>query len=421
MFVGPHYAWNDLDAEGRRVQSRLLNELETYSPLIEVLVRLAPEGVRKDVEQANKALREIADRTYLSWHSSVDAARTAAHDAVATQLAALEGLDDPSDAKPLYVPDASAVLDNPQLDDWAFDGVRRFVLMLTPPLLKELDDLKSARRDEAVRQTGDSVIKRIKDYRGRGDIFTGVTLRSGRSDVRLSAAEPDFAATLPWLDPQVTDDRYIAVALELMRRHPRSPVTIVASDINLQNKAAAARVPFVEPPPPTTPPAASQPKAPPLPDIRIVRFSDGDGSEGLISFRVDVQNFEPGPVIATAKANLDGEPVERVHPKELNLLANTTPTTVSVHLPRPALANLVKPFGDETTLYGRSLEVVISVDGRNVASRSWHEIVYSPEDNRARYEIQQQLWQLARGEATEAGERADAVRQVLEGSDILGD
>jgi predicted ribonuclease YlaK len=35
-----------------------------------------------------------------------------------------------------------------------------------------------------------------------------------------------------------------------MRQHPRTPVILVTRDINLQNKAEYAGLPFVEPPDP---------------------------------------------------------------------------------------------------------------------------------------------------------------------------
>ena len=68
-------------------------------------------------------------------------------------------------------------------------------------------------------------------------------------------------------------------------------------------------------------------------DVRIVKFTGGDGSEQFVSFRVRVQNYEQRPVQATVSATIEGEPVQ-AHPEELNLLANAAPTVVSVHVPR---------------------------------------------------------------------------------------
>jgi hypothetical protein len=57
-----------------------------------------------------------------------------------------------------------------------------------------------------------------------------------------------MATSLPWLDPTNDDDRLIAGLLEVMRTYPHSAVLLVTRDVNLQNKAELARVPFIEPP-----------------------------------------------------------------------------------------------------------------------------------------------------------------------------
>ena len=57
--------------------------------------------------------------------------------------------------------------------------------------------------------------------------------------------------TLEWLDPTSGDDRIIAGVIDAMRRFPRSTVVLVTADVNLQNKAAFASLPFVEPPEPS--------------------------------------------------------------------------------------------------------------------------------------------------------------------------
>lgn len=53
---------------------------------------------------------------------------------------------------------------------------------------------------------------------------------------------------LPWLDPTNNDDRFLASVVEIARENTRCVVAIVTGDINLQNKARFARMPFCEPP-----------------------------------------------------------------------------------------------------------------------------------------------------------------------------
>lgn len=57
--------------------------------------------------------------------------------------------------------------------------------------------------------------------------------------------EPDFARLPDWLNPQVPDDRVLAGALEVQAEHPSSVVILVASDLNLQNKAEVVGLPRI--------------------------------------------------------------------------------------------------------------------------------------------------------------------------------
>jgi predicted ribonuclease YlaK len=64
----------------------------------------------------------------------------------------------------------------------------------------------------------------------------------------MIATEPNFDNTLKWLNVENTDDRIIASVLEIQKENPSSIIVLATSDINLQNKAEMANLPFVEPP-----------------------------------------------------------------------------------------------------------------------------------------------------------------------------
>jgi PIN domain len=402
VIVGASYAWNELDAAGRRTQSRLLNELDAYLPLVEALVRVAPEGTQRKVAKAAKNLRAIADRSKLSWYSTPEKAWSAAHEAVADQFAAIDALDDPSDGMPIFVVDANAAIRSPDLDDWGFEDVKRFVLLLSPPFLQELDELKITYRVEQVRETAESLIRRINDYWKRGNVHEGVTLRRDRSVVRMVANEPNVTEVLPSLDPSVMDDRYVAVALEVMRRHPRSPVTIVTSDGNLVNKARSFGIPVVSEPPARDRP----PKAKKLPDVIILEIYPTGGGPGNVNFTAEVQNHDAKPVRVTATAAVGDQQVD-LQPAKLDLLVNAEPSPIRIAVPRPSLGDLVKAFNDETTLYRRALTLELKVDGDTVATKSWTEHPYDEEENPDRYALQQAIWRIGRGEGTEEDLRRD--------------
>jgi hypothetical protein len=250
LYVGPHYAWGDLDQEGKRLQSRLLDEHRRLAALIRALLTTLPaEGTRR-LDQAQSDLEELIDQSHLTWVKSREEARAKAQQALDTQLELITHLYDPSEGEPIYVPDTNALAWNPDLEAWRFEGVRRFTLILTATVLGELDRLKVEHRNPDFRAKAEGLINRVKSYRGRGELSKGVVLYRGVSTLRTVALEPDVKGSLPWLDPANEDDRILASLVAVMREHPRTPVILVTRDINLQNKAEYAGLPFVEPPDP---------------------------------------------------------------------------------------------------------------------------------------------------------------------------
>lgn len=50
--VGASHRWRDLDEEGRRLQSRLLREIDTLAPLVETMLANAPNDAKKKLAKA---------------------------------------------------------------------------------------------------------------------------------------------------------------------------------------------------------------------------------------------------------------------------------------------------------------------------------------------------------------------------------
>jgi PIN domain len=250
VFVGPHYAWGDLDQDGRRLQSRLLDDCRRSAALIRALLKTLPAESIKDLERAQNELEELIDQSHLTWVKTREEAFAKVERALDKQLELIAHLDDPAEGDPIYVPDTNALAWNPDLEKWRFAGVRRFTLVLTATVLGELDRLKVEHRNPDFRAKAEGVINRLKSYRRRGELSRGVVLRRNVSTLKTIALEPKVEETLPWLDPTNDDDRILASFIEVMRQHPRTPVILVTRDINLQSKAEYAGLPFVEPPDP---------------------------------------------------------------------------------------------------------------------------------------------------------------------------
>jgi hypothetical protein len=85
---------------GRRIQSRVLKELKRHLSLVSTFVRIAPTSARSSVEDATKTLRDIADRSHLAWHETIEKARIAAHPLLPLAGKRSNGVGDPSDGQP---------------------------------------------------------------------------------------------------------------------------------------------------------------------------------------------------------------------------------------------------------------------------------------------------------------------------------
>lgn len=244
-FVGPRYVFDELSVEEKRLQSRLAEDHRHFFSLVRAFLRAQPDAVRQSIDQNADTVREVIE-TQRVWHATAQEALGAIKEALEATLDKVECLYDPIEGAVVLVPDTNALIYAPDLPAWEFTDIPRFDVVLVPTVLSELDGLKTSQRKCAVRAR--SIIRQIKDYQRCGPLDQGVDVVKDQIRLRSVAIEPRFEESLPWLDPASPDDRFIASFVEVMRTFPRSTVLLVTADINLQNKAAFARLPFCEPP-----------------------------------------------------------------------------------------------------------------------------------------------------------------------------
>lgn len=242
-----NYAYNKLDDDGRQIQANLLEKYRRFYTLITVLTQDQPKDTIKELSQADKILTRTIEQSQ-TWRKTTIEAFDEANQALQAQQTLLNRLYDPSQGEPTYVPDTNALLYNPKLENWKFSETPNFTLVLLPTVLSELDSLKINHRNEEVRKKAEKLIRMVKEYRRRGKLTAGVEVVKGKIKIQAMALEPRMESSLPWLDPENNDDRLLAGVIEVMRNRPRSLVMAVSRDINFQNKAEFASIPFVEPP-----------------------------------------------------------------------------------------------------------------------------------------------------------------------------
>jgi predicted ribonuclease YlaK len=78
-------------------------------------------------------------------------------------------------------------------------------------------------------------------------VLEGVTVAKTIT-VQMIPTEPRMADLPSWLDPDNQDDRIIGSLLEIQCAEPSAVVVLVTDDMNLQNKAEMAFLPWAEPP-----------------------------------------------------------------------------------------------------------------------------------------------------------------------------
>lgn len=245
--VSGNYAYEKLDDIGRQTQSNLLEEYRRFYSLVSVLIQDQPKATVKELEQFDKTITRTIEQDQ-TWCKTTTEAFEKAEQALQAQLTLLNHLYDPSEGEPIYVPDTNALMYNPDIENWEFSHSPQFTLVLLPTVLSELDSLKINHRNENVRNKAEKFIRKVKEYRRRGKLTTGVEVVKGKIKIQAMAQEPRMETSLLWLDSANNDDRLLAGVIEVMRNRPRSPVAAVSRDINFQNKAEFASIPFVEPP-----------------------------------------------------------------------------------------------------------------------------------------------------------------------------
>lgn len=166
----------------------------------------------------------------------------------------------------LIIPDTNALYANPALEDW--EGTKPATLVLTPAVLRELDDHKTHHPQASVRKKALSLTRRIDELRRRGDLVQGVKV-AGTLRFRVVPFEPSEEDALPWMRLEVSDDRILATALSIAVREPTASLVIVSLDANLRNKADIAGMTVDSPPKSreSEPARADGPARQRLPDI----------------------------------------------------------------------------------------------------------------------------------------------------------
>lgn len=247
-FIGfSDYSWSELTPAGVKFQSDLYLKYNHLMEIVEVLLSDVPSEYIAKFKECKRIVLSFIEQDTQIWNESLQEITQSGINELDIQLKLVNDLFRQNMNSYIYVPDTNALLINPELEKWDFE-CSKFEILLMPTVLSELDHLKLFGRNEIVRTNANKLIRQLKEYRRRGRLIDGVTLKKEKSTIKTFAIEPDFSKTLSWLKADNGDDRLLASFIEVLRKNPNDYVNLVTADINLQNKAEYANLPFVEVP-----------------------------------------------------------------------------------------------------------------------------------------------------------------------------
>ena len=247
FFVHPYY-WQKLPIERRAEQAKLLGQYRHWYELFSRCHAQHSSDVQASLAQTNKSI-VAAIELESDWGTAptYDENRVQLCGRI-EEFRALLRQHVRQEPEFTLVPDTNALLKSADPASYrAVIDADRFRFVIVPTVLSELDGLKRTRASQSIGEKAEKAIRIIKGLRQQGTVLSGVTVAKTIT-VQMIAAEPRVAELPSWLDAENQDDRIIGSILEIQFAEPSAVVVLVTDDMNLQNKAEMAFLPWAEPP-----------------------------------------------------------------------------------------------------------------------------------------------------------------------------
>jgi len=249
LIVSPTYYWGETDEQQKLLQMQLVKDYATWIEHFRLLYSTTSQEINHQIDEINNFITSWIEKEN-SWDvpSNIQEAKALFKEKVKVICELLNLIDTTDKSEVILVPDTNSLIAVPDLTQYTnVAGQSKYTVVIVPAVLAELDKLKVIHREQDFRDKVNSVIKRIKGLRTQGSLLKGVTVNKTVT-VKMIATEPNFDNTLEWLHSENADDQIIASVLEIQKENPSDIVIITTSDINLQNKAEMAKLPFAETP-----------------------------------------------------------------------------------------------------------------------------------------------------------------------------
>ena len=247
LFIVHPYYWKALPIEHRAEQAKLLGQYRHWYELFYRCHAQHSSDVQDNIDKTNTHL-VAAIELKSDWGTAATFEENRV--LLASKIRLFSNLleQHAGETEFILVPDTNALLksSDPAHYGEVIDSTT-FRFVIVPTVLAELDGLKRSRAGQALGEKAEKAIRIIKGLRKQGSVLEGVTVAKTIT-VQMIPTEPRIADLPSWLDPNDQDDRIIGSLLEIQCAQPSRVVVLVTEDMNLQNKAEMAFLPWAEPP-----------------------------------------------------------------------------------------------------------------------------------------------------------------------------
>jgi len=251
VFISPPYYWGELDNKGLIKQAKVLKAFNFWFELVEFIFFDKLNAIKNEImELRNFILNKWIQGTEgdFSLLASIKKAKEIVKSKFKKYRKHINWLASCGYEGLILIPDTNSLINNPEIQSYGKSfGTNKYTVVFIPAASAQLVDLKIKHKDQNFRKKINSIIRYIKGYRKQENLHEGVNIYKSIT-VKMISYDPKVEKVLHWLDKDIPDDRIIASSLELQRQNADTKVVLVTSDINLQNKAEATRLPYIETP-----------------------------------------------------------------------------------------------------------------------------------------------------------------------------
>lgn len=246
LIAAPPYHWTQLPMEFSAAQAQTNTRYQRWYEVFSRCHSQHSGQVRNQIKETNDYVRCAIE---LDTRWATEATFEGNRDLLDKRLGLLRDLlsvQRSGEKDYIIIPDTNSLLDSPEPKSYrVLHDADHFSFYLVPTVLAELDGLKRSREGQRLGEKAEKAIRVIKGFRHQGSVTEGVKVDKTIT-VKMIATEPKMTDLPSWLDPANRDDKILGSALETQFSQLSATVILATGDINLQNKAEMAFLPYTE-------------------------------------------------------------------------------------------------------------------------------------------------------------------------------